>query len=114
MKLRLNWKSGLLSSLALAFIGIAFFILVVGNMDVACKNADQATVGCSVYLVIDSGITAYADIWRSIFAPECLGGNGPDSCLGPDGGIMLVTLLVLGFTIGNIIWPKKISSSTAG
>jgi hypothetical protein len=110
MKLHINWKAGILSAIAVAILGIGFFIFIGSNIDFTCKNTTPDTVGCRIYHGIDSVITGYTDIFRSIFAPRCLGGNGPDDCLGPDGAIMLVTLLVIGFVLGNLIWPQKSKS----
>lgn len=107
MTLHINWKAGILSAIAFAIIGTAFFIFVGSNVDFACKNTTPHALSCRAYNAINIVIQGYTDIWRSIFAPRCLGGNGPDDCLGPDGAIMLGTLLVIGFVVGNCIWRKR-------
>lgn len=93
--------------MAVAVVGIVFFVLIGSQIDFSCKNAATVTSGCRVYNGVDAVIQGYTNIWRSIFAPRCVGGNGPDDCLGPDGAIMFVTLLVIGFVGGNLIWGKK-------
>lgn len=107
MKVKINWRAGLLSGFAVAVIGIAFFIFIGSNIDSACKYTTPDTAGCKVYLGVNTVIGGYSDIWRSIFARRCVGGNGPDDCLGPDGMIMLGTLFVIGFVGGNLLWRKK-------
>lgn len=107
MKLSINWKVGIISAITVAFLGIGFFVLVGSNVDSACKMATSQTTGCRAYGAINTVIQGYSDLWRSIFAKRCVGGNGPDDCLGPDAMIMLVTLLVIGFIAGNLVWRKK-------
>lgn len=107
MKLHINWKVSILSAITVAIVGIGFFIFVGSNIDYSCKNTAPISVGCKVYNGFNAVIQGYTDIWRSVFAPRCVGGNGPDDCLGTDGMIMLVTLLVIGFVGGNLIWRNK-------
>lgn len=107
MQLRINWKASILSAIAVAVVGIGFFILVGSQIDFSCKNTAPNTAGCRAYNGVNVVISGYANVFRSIFAKRCVGGNGPDDCLGPDAMIMLVTLLVIGFVVGNFVWRKK-------
>lgn len=107
MKLTINWKAGILSAMVVTTVGIIFFILVGSQIDFTCKSMNSFSGTCRVYNGISAGIQGYSDIWRSIFAPRCVGGNGPDDCLGPDGAIMFVTLFIIGFVGGNLIWRKR-------
>lgn len=107
MTLRINWRAGLLSGLVVAVVGLGIFAIIGSSVDYACKNTTPGSAGCRVYLTINRGISAYSDVWRSAFAPRCVGGQGPDDCLGPDLAVMFSTLFVLGFISGNLIWRKK-------
>lgn len=107
MKLMINWKAGILSAIVVAVVGIGFFIFVGSQIDFSCKNTMPNTVGCRVYNGVNNVINGYADIFRSVFAKRCVGGNGPDDCLGPDAMIMLASLLAVGFIAGNLVWRKK-------
>ncbi len=107
MRININWKAGILSAITVAIVGIGFFVFIGSKFDYNCKNTTPDTSGCRVYHVVNTVINGYADIFRSIFAKRCVGGNGPDDCLGPDGMIMLVTLLAVGFIAGNLIWRKR-------
>lgn len=107
MKFKINWKAGILSSIFVAIVGVGFFIFVGSNIDFACKNTTPNTFGCRVYNGANVVVNDYSDIFRSIFAPRCVDGNGPDDCLEPDTLIMIVTLLVIGFVAGNLVWRKK-------
>lgn len=107
MKLALNWKAGILSAIVVAIVGIGFFVFIGSQLDFSCKNTTPHTVGCRLYNGVNVVVTGYANIFRSVFAKRCVGGNGPDDCLGPDALIMLTTLLASGFVAGNIVWRKK-------
>lgn len=107
MKRTINWKAGIWSAIVIAILGIVFFVLVGSQIDFSCKNATSVSGGCRVYNGINAVVQGYSDIWRSIFAGRCLGGNGPDDCLGPDAAIMLVTLLTIGFFGGGLLFRKK-------
>lgn len=107
MRLNINWKAGILSAITVAIVGIGFFILIGSNIDYSCKNTTPTSAGCKVYNGFNTAVQGYTNIWRHVFAPRCVGGNGPNDCLGPDGMIMFLTLLVIGFVGGNLIFPKK-------
>ncbi len=107
MKSSFNWKIAILSGLVLLVLGMAFFVLIGSKIDFTCQNTTPHTIGCRAYNGINTVTLAYADIWHRIFTPRCLGGNGPDDCLGPDGVIMMVTLFAIGFVIGGFRWTKK-------
>lgn len=105
--MHINWKAGILSAIVAAVVGIFFFIFIGSKIDYACHNTDSITSNCRVANGISAGISTYADIFRSLFAQRCVGGNGPDDCIGPDVMIMLGTLLIIGFIGGNLVWSKK-------
>lgn len=105
--MRINWKAGILSAITVAVVGILFFIFIGSKIDYACKNTDQVTFNCRIVNGAGTAIGGYTDVFRSILAPRCVGGNGPDDCLGPDALIMLSTLLAVGFVGGNMVWRKK-------
>lgn len=107
MTLRINWKAGILSAIIVAVVGILFFVFISSKIDYGCKNTDLITPGCRVWNGASAMVSGYADIFRSIFAKRCVGDNGPDDCIGPDGMIMLATLLVIGFIGGNLIWGRR-------
>ncbi|GEM_PF-6237600 len=111
MKFRINWRAGLLSGLAVAIVGIVLFVIVGSSVDYACKNTASGTAGCRVYLTANRAVSGYSDIWRSLFARRCLGGQGPDDCLGPDALIMAGTLFAIGFVGGSLIRRKKLTLS---
>lgn len=107
MKFTVNWKAGILSGIVVAIAGIGFFAFVGSKADYTCKYTTPSTPGCRTYNAVGVVINGYADIFRSIFAKRCVGGMGPDDCLGPDGMIMLGTLLAVGFIAGSLIFRKK-------
>ena len=107
MKFTFSWKKGLLSSLAFVIVGIGLFVFVGSKIDFTCKNETTTSGGCRVYHGFNTVVQGYSDFWRQFFAPECIGGSGPDSCLGPDGAIMLLTLAGAGFIIGGTSRKKK-------
>lgn len=85
---------------AIVLVGGAVFFLWGANMDSTCA-ANETASGCRGYLAFDAAIQSYTDIFRSVFARDCVGGTGPDSCIGPDLTIMAGTLFVLGFIGGG-------------
>ncbi len=105
--MRINWTAGILSAIVVAVVGMLFFVFVGSKIDYTCHNTDFIRLNCRVANGVSAGIGGYTDIFRSIFAKRCVGGVGPDDCLGPDGMIMLGTLLVFGFVGGNLVWRKK-------
>ena len=96
-----RWKAGLLTALMFVIVGIGGFVLVGSQIDFSCKNAARSSAGCSVYNGVSTVVQGYADFWRQFFAPRCVGGNGPDDCLGPDALIMFFTLAIAGAVIGG-------------
>lgn len=96
-----RWKAGLLTALMFVIVGIGGFVLVGSQIDFSCKQAATTSVGCSVYGGVNTVVQGYADFWRQFFAPRCVGGIGPDDCLGPDALIMFFTLAIAGLVIGG-------------
>jgi hypothetical protein len=101
MKFVFQWKQGLLWAAVTVVAGMALFFLVGSQIDYRCKNTDLVTTSCNVYLGFDRLVQGYADFWRHIVAPRCIGGAGPDDCIGPDLRIMLWTLALAGFVVGG-------------
>ncbi len=91
-------------------VGVGFFVFIGGNMDTKCASEETAS-GCRVWLAADAAITNYADIFRSVFATRCVGGDGPDDCIGPDMLIMGGTLVVIGFLIGGWLFRSSMQPS---
>lgn len=87
-------------AIAVVVVGGAVFFFWGANMDTKCVT-DESAGGCRGYLAFDAAVQNYTDIFRSVFAPECVGGIGPDRCIGPDLTIMAGTLGVLGFIFGG-------------
>lgn len=106
--MRINWKAGTLSAITVAVVGVLFFVFIGSKIDYACKNTDQVTLNCRIVNGTDTVIGGYTNVFRLIFAPRCVGGNGPDDCLGPDALIMLGTFLAIGFIGGNVVWRTKL------
>ncbi len=111
MHFTFSWKTGLLTSLAFVVVGIGLFVMVGSQIDVSCKNAATVSGGCRVYNGYNTIVQGYSDFWRQFFAPGCIGGMGPDDCLGPDVGIMFFTLAISGLIIGGV--SKKKNSISA-
>lgn len=107
MRLNINWKAGIVSGIVVTVVGIALFIFAGSKIDFTCKNETTRSSGCRVYHGVNVVIQGYSDVWRSVFAKRCVGGNGPDDCIGPDAMIMLGTLFAIGFVAGNVIWREK-------
>lgn len=111
MRTSFNFRAGIGMAIATLIVGVGFFVLVAGNMDMKCA-ADESASGCRVWLAADAAITNYTDVFRSVFAPECVGGDGPNSCIGPDVMIMGGTLLVLGFIGGGWLFRGTAMSTS--
>jgi hypothetical protein len=105
---RFNWRAGIFAGIILLVVGGGLFIFVGSSIDYSCKNNTPRTAGCRIYNDVNTVIQGYSDIWRSIFARRCLGGNGPDDCIGPDAMIMIVTLLAVGFIGGGLVLKRKV------
>lgn len=107
VKTTFNVKVGIISGMAVLIVGFAAFIFLGATVDYGCKYTTPHTAGCRVYNGWNSFVQGYTDIWRSLFARRCIGGNGPDDCIAPDAMIMVGTLFVIGFTGGGLIWRKE-------
>jgi hypothetical protein len=90
MKHIFSFKHAFLGSIIALILGVGTFFIT------------------SLYTTSDSisPFQGYADIWLRMIAQECVGGTGPDSCLGPNLGIMIVTVIILGAVIFGF-WPRK-------
>ena len=102
-----NWKTGLLAAIGTVIFGLGFFIFIGSQVDYLCKNETNVSGGCRVYNGFNTIIGGYSDFWRQFFAPRCVGGSGPDDCIGPDIGIMFLTLAGAGFIVGGTSRKKK-------
>ena len=107
----LNWKKGLLWAGIFVVVGIGFFATIGSKIDVACQPIGYG-VGCHVWHAIQTVVNGYADFWLQFFAPRCVGGNGPDDCIGPAIGIMFWTLAASGFIISGTSRRKKESQTS--
>lgn len=105
-----NWKTGLLTAVATVVIGIGFFVLVGSRLDFTCANTSPRTTSCRAYNGIKTVMNGYADFWLQFFASRCVGGGGPDDCIGPNIGIMFWTLTLGGFVVGGTSRRKKITN----
>jgi len=106
MKHSLLWKTGILGGLSALVLGLGIFVLssmVTPTVSPACVE------GATTCNDTPRGgfFQGYADMWLSLFAKECVGGNGPDSCIGPNVAIMGVSLFVVGFAIGGAIGLRR-------
>lgn len=102
----LLWKTGILGGLSALVLGLGIFVLssmVTPTVSPACVE------GATTCNDTPRGgfFQGYADMWLSLFAKECVGGNGPDSCIGPNVAIMGVSLFVVGFAIGGAIGLRR-------
>lgn len=113
MHFTLNWKKGLLWAAISVIAGIGFFILVGSKIDAACLPIGDG-LGCHAWKVVNVVTNGYADFWLQFFASRCVGGNGPDDCIGPAIGLMFWTLAVAGFVIGGTSRAKKKTNSEVG
>lgn len=100
------WKTGILGGLSALVLGLGIFVLssmITPTVSPACVE------GVTTCNDTPRGgfFQGYADIWLSVIAKECVGGNGPDSCIGPNVGIMATSLFVVGFAIGGAIGVQK-------
>lgn len=107
MHFTFSWKKGLLGALIFVVVGIGLFLFVGSKMDFSCRNTTPVSGSCRIYNGFNAIVQGYTDFWRQFFAPRCIGGGGPDDCLGPDFGIMFFTLAGTGFIIGGTSRKKN-------
>lgn len=103
---RFNWKSGLIFTLAFTFMWMAIYLSFGSSIDYGCRYATPHQGACVAYNAASVGVNAYADLFLRVFAPACVGGAGPDSCIAPALLIMLGTFLVTGFVLGGFLFRE--------
>lgn len=110
MKPSFNFRAGLAMAFATLIVGVGFFVMVGGRMDMKCA-VDAGASGCRVWAAADAAISNYTDIFRTVFVSRCVGGDGPDDCIGADLLIMGGTLAVLGFLAGGWLFRSSMQPS---
>lgn len=100
-----SWKRGILGGIVAVVLGVGVFVW--SSTMTTSTSCVAGVANCND--TPTSPFQGYADMWLRMFAKECVGGNGPDSCIGPNVGIMGLTLLVIGFVIGgfSVLLRKK-------
>ena len=104
MTKQFSWRRGLLGGIVALILGVAIF--VYSSHQATQHSCVAGTTTCND-TPQGSFFQPYADFWLSMFAPECVGGIGPDDCIGPNISIMIGTLFVLGFVIGGLVRFKR-------
>ncbi len=100
--MKLHWKINIVVGVVTVVIGAVLFTATSVVVDADCLTMSTPGTGCRVYRGVNAIVQTYTDVWRSLFARRCLGGNGSDDCLGPDLTIMVATLFVIGFVVSEI------------
>lgn len=101
MKVHFHWTAGIRSGVLVLVVGMVLFFVTGMTIDTSCHSDRQDAFGCRIYNGFTTGVGWYTDLFRHIIAPRCVGGNGPDDCIAPDSGIMMVTLFAIGYVYGG-------------
>ncbi len=111
--MKLHWKQNILVGIATVVLGAVLFFATSVMVDADCLTTTSPGTGCRMYRGVNAVVQSYTDLWRSMFARRCIGGNGPDDCIAPDMTVMIVTLFVIGFGVSEIIARRQKHGSTA-
>lgn len=102
-----NYKKGIIFAIIFTIVLMIFYITIVTKIDFSCKNSlSKDTFGCKIYLIIDGIIKTYSNSIMLIFDKRCYGHYTPDDCIGPAMMLMIITLFIIGFIIGGILYKK--------
>jgi hypothetical protein len=107
LKKRFNWKVGIIFAILFVIILMIFYIFVVTKIDYNCKNTSSNSFSCKVYLAYDGIIKIYSNSIMFVFDKRCYGTFTPDDCIGPALSLMIITLFIIGFILGGILFRDR-------